>query len=294
MISTGGDDGLVSKRKRVRGKVGDPSKHPELKKVNGFFNSELQADNGDWIIGAYWPSGTTKRLWYPMPLEWPSHGTGSAQMVGKRIRVKMLRLKGFVLSSPFLIMQVRWRIVLYRCLKSFVNSTETYNMNWVSYNYKKWYDMTSTDTGALQLAAWQNYYASFFDQEAINRRELKRRILVKGVLNPNEDIGNYRNALHEITGGSNTLNVLPYYSTGVYQRHFEAQDVGNAMNMKSAFPIDVTVEMNDNVDCDQYRYILQIESDTVMGQTDQGAFATSQANANFIFYLVPQIYFTDE
>lgn len=306
MITNGGDAGLVSKRKRVRGKVGDPSRHAELKMINGFDLDPANMHSGSSIYGVHLPNagvGPAKVLWYPYKLEWPEVGAGPNNRVGKRIRVKMIRLKGFVHSSPFLITQVRWRIVLYRCLKHFEEEegqqVERYNMGWVDWNYENFHNMElPNDPGDVQAAAVFNYYASYFNKEAIQRREIKRRILVKGVLNPSSDIGNYNNASHTFSGtlGDAQLfgQISSYKSTGTYQHHFSDLSISDPANMQAAFPIDITVEMNDNIDCELYRYVFQIESDTVIGQNAAGVFSTAINTSNFIFYIVPHIYYTDE
>lgn len=303
MISNGGDAGLVSKRKRIRGKVGDPAKHPELKMINGF--TTQQATNmyaGVNIYGTHPTTSAVRTVWRPQILQWPVVGAQSYERIGKRIRVKMIRLKGCLLVSPFLIMQVRWRIVLNRCLKNYEmeNQTEVekYDMNWVKENYMNFHSMTYSSVQDQQEAAYLNYYATFFSKEAIEARELKRRILVKGVMNPAADIGNYASENTSVTGTIGDTNVVLNVGAqrfeGKFQHHVSGEGINAPVNMYAAFPIDVTVEMNDNVDCELYRYILQIETDTVVGQNVNGTFSTGTTFSNFLFFLVPHIYYTDE
>lgn len=302
MISNGGDAGLVSKRKRIRGKVGDPSKHPELKMINGFNLGPATMYTGVNIYGTHPVTSAVKTVWSPHMLQWPAVGAESYERIGKRIRVKMLRLKGCLLVSPFLIMQVRWRIVLNRCLKNYelVSGTEVekYDMDWVKENYMNFHPMTYSAVEQQQEAAYLNYYATFFSKEAIEARELKRRILVKGVMNPASDIGNYTAENASVTGTIGDTNVVltvgGHGYEGRFQHHIAGQGINAPVNMYAAFPIDVTVEMNDNVDCELYRYVLQIETDTVIGQNVNGSFSTGTTFSNFLFFLIPHIYYTDE
>lgn len=297
-----GGQGQVSKRKRVKGKIGDPNDKPELK-----FCSCIDSSNTSQYVGAYFPGIHNNALsgpqvWKPYMLQWPAEGTGSDERVGKMIRVKYLRIKGYATSSPFLIDQVRWRLVLYRTKKNYITEggliTEGYGMDWLYEMYRKTYNLDDNSVSEAQLACVNMYYMSYFNPDVMRDNDTKRRILMKGIFNPNEDIGNFTDPQHTITGsaggGAASLVVPAHTIRGYFQRHFSGVDVGHVANMNCSFPIDLTVTLNDNVNVEDYRYVIVFESDCIIGQSPTGDFVRDPANANYIFALVAQIYYTDD
>lgn len=307
MLNTGGQ-GQVSKRKRVKGKIGDPNDKPELKFCSCIDNGATVTYGNVYIPGVHGTStldarsSNSPQVWRPYWLQWPQEGTDFDERVGRRIKVKYLRIKGYATSSPYLIDQVRWRLVLYRTKRNFItvagSLVEGYPMEWVYDLYRKTYNLEDATTSEAQLAAVNMYYMSFFNPLNMKDNDTKRRILMKGMFNPQSDIGNYKVPQHAITGssgaGTAAMSVAGYTATGYMQRHFGGVDIGHVANMNASFPIDLTVTLNDNVDCSEYRYVLMIETDCIIGQTPLGEFDRDPSNANYIFSLVAQIYYTDD
>lgn len=324
MISTGGE-GKVSARKRLRGKIGDPSAHPELKQYNLvdastgatlFYSSQL-------FYGIYVrEESNAAGIWTPVPLRWPALSNSNSGRIGKRIRIKYLRLKGFIGSSPFLTNQVRYRLVLYRTRRNLVGTEEVYDQAWLASLYHKYYNMESyaTNTGLIMNASVNNYYCSFFDPDALKAKDCKRRVLLKGIIKPSQDLGYYMWSANDpgylrtvptvgqnidtITGQAAgsiqrgaQFQIGPAHDISVFgrrQKHNISGPIPSEVNCKAFFPIDVTVNMNDNVDCWEYRYVLVLESDWAIGQSDEGVYDIGQNVSNFILSLTPQIYFTDD
>lgn len=305
MLNTGGQ-GQVSKRKRVKGKIGDPNQKPELKFCSCIDNSATGNYGCIYVPGIHGQSTgggqTNPQVWRPYYLQWPNEGTDFDERIGRRIKVKYLRIKGFATSSPYLIDQVRWRLVLYRTKKHYKevagSTAELYDMEWLYDLYRKKYNLENGTDSEAQLAAVQMYYMSFFNPLNMKDDDTKRRILMKGIFNPQADIGNYKVPLHNITGNSGAgtaqLAVTAHVIQGYMQRHFTGVDVGHVANMNCSFPIDLTVTLNDNVDCTEYRYVLVFETDCIIGQSPLGEFDRTSANANYIFGIVAQIYYTDD
>lgn len=296
-METGGE-GLISKRKRVRGKIGNPSKKPELK----FCNVAILGDKYSIfnINGVAARNIEVAGVWRPYPLNWPAVGAGSDQRIGKRIRVKYLRLKGFVASSPYLIQQVRYRIVLYRTKKHFSEDdgvTEVYDEDWKHLIYNNYHTLDSADSAVIQRDTVHNFYMSFIDQQNMKDTDCKRRILIKGLLKPREDIGNYSNSSATITGTMGNQSIAltrsTFTSSGKFIKHFAA-DINTVENMEAYFPIDLTVDLNDNVDCEEYRYVIMVESDVGIGQNAVGDYSYAQVSANYFFRFIPQIYYFDD
>lgn len=349
MISTGGE-GKVTARKRLRGKIGNPSSAPELKSYNAFaavpapenYYAELH------ITGVYAPSGSMGCVWYPIALTWPQVGALNYQRVGNKIRVKYLRFKGYVASSPYLIQQVRYRFVLYRLRKQ-----GSYNMFWLQSLYKNFLlPDAAADASNLQSIMVGNYYNSFMDPDAMKAQECKRRVLFKGLLKPSADIGNYSIRIGGVklqtsytspdnvdaisgqvwgstfqvgqasstgyfnapTSGSIplpsasenvdlnihryskplTTNTSTIASIGTYQPHDPESALPSPINSKAYFPIDFVINMNDNINCEEFRYILVVESDVGVGQNALGEFDSSNASSNYFFRVTPHIYYTDD
>lgn len=327
MISTGGE-GKVSGHKRLRGKIGNPYNAPELKTFN-----LMDTSNGSHIayhqdvLGVY-ISDTSDPfgVWKPIRTIWPPLGNTSHSRIGKRIKVKYLRIKGYVASSPFLITQVRWRLVLYRTLRNLVNGIEVYNQAFLSSLYVSYRNPEDAQYGgtsaALERSTVHNFYESIFNQDAMKVRDCKRRVLVKGLLKPSADIGDYK--IPTNSGPSGYLRTVPVvganedtiagqaagtitraaqYNTGVnievpivgeYLLHNTTVGIDEEVNAKAFFPIDVTVTMNDNIDVAQYTYIFVFESDWGVGQNTGGYYGHTAEYSNYMFSFVPQIYYTDD
>lgn len=353
MITTGGE-GKVPPRKRIRGKIGDPSSAPELKTHNLLRNDDDPNDtfySGTMIYGVW--TNTAEGLWYPTAGHWPTVGTGAHQRIGKKIRVKLLRLKGYVAYSPYLITQVRYRIVMYRTRRAGTYS----HSDWLVPMYSEFGDLNVPNN----MNGWQNYcvrdyYCSFFDREYLKQHDIKRRVLFRGIIQPQPDIGNYKMQLAAWAGmfaygdNASVVNSLTtgkecgtivlagqsgsggYFNTssldtavqniqlntstslqnipmvfnepaktfsGEFQKHYvsgqgEDYDAVTPVNQRGFFPIDLTVHMNDNVDCEQYDYVFVVESDWCCGQNERGVFAHTKAKTNFNFFFIPQIYYTDD
>lgn len=324
MISTGGE-GKISARKRLRGKIGDPSTHPELKQFNLFDSSANQGQFYATLMfyGIYAAESTNAAgIWTPVACRWPLLSTGTSGRIGKRIRVKYLRIKGYVASSPFLMTQVRYRLVLYRSRKNLDGQNEVYNQAWLAGLYHKYMNMESNSANSevMQKACAQNYYESFFDPDALHSRDCKRRVLFKGLLKPSPDPGNFRWLANDtgylrtvpivganidtITGqAAGSLTREAQFQTGpganinlsgAYQLHNSDAAIATEVNSKAFFPIDITVNMNDNIDTWEYRYIFVLESDWAVGRDGSGNYDHSTAVSNFILSLTPQIYYTDD
>lgn len=330
MISTGGE-GKISAKKRLRGKIGDPSAHPELKQFNmadttsgaTAFYSSIK------FYGIYAAESTNAAgIWSPVAVRWPVLGPANGGRIGKRIRIKYLRLKGYVASSPFLMTQVRYRLVLYRTRRNVPSGgSEVYNQEWLNSLYHKYYNMETqlADSQVMQYACAQNYYASYFDPDALKSKDCKRRVLFKGLLKPSPDPGNYK----WLSSDAGYLRTVPVVGanidgltigsgegatpgeitrasqfqtgpaaditlSGAYQLHNSDAAISTEVNSKAFFPIDITVNMNDNVDTWEYRYVLVLESDWAVGRDASGVYDHTTAVSNFILSITPQIYYTDD
>lgn len=327
MISTGGE-GKISAKKRLRGKIGDPSTKPELKQYNLLDSSQGDLNRMyDTVVfyGTYLPDNNSQfGVWEPLMCRWPPLGQGMSSRIGKRIRVKYLRIKGYVSASPFLTNQVRYRLVLYRTRANQVNGVETYNQAWLASLYKHYHNYQDTDMSAtaLQTRAARNYYMSVFDKDSLQAKDCKRRVLCSGLLKPSADIGNYTIPANSATQGyfltkpdnapSNIdtitgqaagqiergaqfiTSVTDIPLRGTFQRHVATADLYEDVNAFSFFPVDITVSMNDNVDTYEYRYILVLESDWAIGQQETGLYSNGNAYSNFKMRICPQIYYFDD
>lgn len=360
MISTGGE-GKISAKKRLRGKIGDPSKKPELKQYNLMDTSEGDLSKlyqSVILHGVYIPESHTdyKGIWRPLACNWPRPDVGMMGRIGKKIRIKYLRIKGYVAASPFLVTQVRYRLVLYRTRTNLVNGVERYDQAWLKTLYKAYNNMETdipeATIRAVQLCCTENYYMSVFDKDELKSKDCKRRVLLSGLLKPNADIGNYQ----ILTGGirlatgylstdntdtivgnvygstfqvgqqsatgyfnaptsgsiplptpsdnvelhlqhsaiSSTTNSEVVHMSGQFQKHVAEAALYDDVNSRAFFPIDITVNMNDNVDCYEYRYVLVLESDWAVGQTPSGLFQPNVNASNFKMKICPQIYYFDD
>lgn len=358
MITTGGE-GKVPPRKRIRGKIGNPSSAPELKSHNLLVNgvdTNVTFYNRRNVFGVY--NGTSTGIWFPIAGQWPQEGSGSHQRIGNKIRVKMLRIKGLVGYSPYLITQVRYRIVLYRTRHIPEYNFETF----IAPLYSALSVYTGADTVATrQNSTTYNYYCSYFNNDVMKENEIKRRVLFRGMIKPQPDAPNFKLAAHNLPGefasSANPVQIsyttdgkvwgsiytiqqgglgqeTSYFNTdsthptlgvnnvaaasttsiqhipmgfavpeqvysGEFQKHYTyAQgEVGSAadpVNNRGFFPIDLTVAMNDNIDCSKYDYVFVIEADWAIGQDPQGVFAADEAHSNFFIKFVPHIYYTDD
>lgn len=331
MITTGGE-GKVPSRKRVRGKIGDPSNAPELKThnllVNGNDDDATTYFNYKSSYGVF--TNDSRGTWYPIRCYWPVEGSGSHQRIGKKIRVKFLRLKGFVTYSPYLITQVRYRVVLYRTLKA-----AAYNfLDFIKPMYRGFKDLSAGPSIAdLQGSCTLDYYMSYFNTDYLKSHEIKRRVLYRGLIKPQVDVPNFAHNTYDVssttegkvvgniftvgqeggaTGYFNSTNLVAGQTNvqlattssvpqvgyvGAFQPHVVtgAEDSPTAIcNQRGFFPIDLTVTMNDNVDCTKYDYVFVVESDWAIGQSPMGEFSNQVVHSNFFLDLLPHIYYTDD
>ena len=197
MITTGGE-GKVPPRKRMRGKIGNPSAAPELKTHN-LLRADVDTAQTFYDLtickGVY--TNSANGVWYPLVCNWPTVGTSAHQRIGNKIRVKLLRLKGYVAYSPYLITQVRYRIVLYRT-KHFQNFTHT---QFIAPMYNAFIDIHNAgDTDAKQRAAATNFYMSFFNKDYMQQNEIKRRVLFRGMIKPQPDVPDFQFAEKQWAG----------------------------------------------------------------------------------------------
>lgn len=351
MITTGGE-GKVPPRKRVRGKIGNPRNAPEIKMHNLWNNVTDTAQSyysNRNIIGVFTQEDRNS-VWWPLQTYWPTVGNTQFNRIGRKIRVKFLRLKGFVYYSPYLITQVRYRIVLYRC-----KTAQTFNHSvWLQSLYACFNPLTDANSvDDMEGRCVFNYYMSWFDNDKLRELDCKRRVLYKGLIKPQADIGNYNNNSMQMnsTVGSETsiissdtygkvfgpmatnsaqangyfngataatvnpnistetstlVNDLPIKTTipqitwfGKFQQHYSsgnpsAYDAVTPGNQRGFFPIDVTVDMNDNIDCEEYSYVFVVESDWCIGQDAAGSFGYVKARTNFGLTFTPQIFYTDD
>lgn len=357
MITTGGE-GKVAPRKRLRGKIGNPSSAPELKTHN-LLREDVDSNETFYEMnltkGVY--TNSTAGVWYPIVGHWPTVGTGVHQRIGNKIRVKLLRLKGYVSYSPYLITQVRYRIVLYRT-KNFANFT---HLTWIIPMYSAFANIHGPNSvDGKQRACTADFYCSFFNKDYMRENEIKRRVLFRGMIKPQPDIGNFnvnghqwigeiapgndptvvstttsgkhfgkiwtkvqQGTLYEsnsyfnednatdaptnVTLGSSTglhhipvaINEPQKQAFGLFQPHYSTTngsvyDAATAGNQRGFFPIDITVHMNDNIDCEKYKYVFVVESDWCIGQDLNGTFGFAENLSNFFISFIPQVYYTDD
>lgn len=283
-METNGGEGKISGRKRLRGKIGNPTALPEIKVHNLLVSGNDNLENfwTDKTVFGSFPN-TNLGVWYPIDLKWPSEGSGPHQRIGRKIRVKFLRLKGYVAYSPYLITQVRYRIVLYRCHNQ-VNWTHS---SFIVPMYGRFASMTAQGMSSLEIqnACVWNYYCAIFSNTYMKQSGIKRRVLSKGVIKPQADVPDYYNP-------NGTLLM-----SGEFQRHKSATALANndsPANQRGFFPIDITVNMNDNIECPTQSYVIVVEADWCIGQTPQGTFGAETGYQNFYFSFIPHLYYTDD
>lgn len=238
-METTGGEGKISGRKRLRGKIGNPSTAPELK-MHNLINVGDDTAQTLWIDRAFYGSFTRDDtgVWYPWKCNWPQMGISNHTRIGKNIRVKYLRVKGYVAYSPYLITQVRYRIVLYRHEPFGILSYDSFTQKL----YSNAANMNENGLNSLQIQdrCCFNYYCGEFSKIFLKDNGIKRRVLAKGVIKPQADVPDFYNNNGQLVYSGQFLKHRD--ASG----HVASQD--QPSNSRGFFPIDITVNMNDRVE----------------------------------------------
>lgn len=272
--------------KRLRG---DASKMgPEVKKYNAFetgANQQALLTSHDFVNVVHGNSVSTSVNYYPMYLNWPTIGNTDHQRVGSRINLKAFRFKGWITLQPNQLTQIRWRMVLCR-----LDIPANVTVGFAQERYLRQYTnsdftlpSTTFDQTTYMTWARHNFYKKFKD---VSNKDFKAKVIASGVLPPTSTYKKMYMHLSGSIAGQNA-SLITMSADPAYVMNVHAANAGY-------LPFDVTVKINDNIDCDKdlRRYYIVLECDTGYGWNDTGT--PVGTNPGILINCYARTYFTDE
>lgn len=265
-------------KKRMRG---DIIRGPEIKKWNAFNggNAYVSVDFANLISVASPVFG----CYQPCRIQWPSLGTGAGARIGTRINFLGFRLKGWLTLAATQLKAIRWRLMLVRM--DMPNGTYTFDA--ASYLGQFSNADTSIPSSFVQANyetfCRHNFYKKFKD---VSNTVFKTKVIASGSLPATNEYKKFYTHLMGTYDGKQILlgssTAYPGYIMGVH-----SSNVGY-------IPIDVTVKLNDTVDCveDQRRYYIVLETDCGYGWNDEGV--PNGTVAGFTANMYCRGYYTDD
>lgn len=266
-------------KKRMRG--GDIIRGPEVKKWNALLGSTATPPTSyDFVNNVIGRSSGTATNFYPQDILWPSVGTGANQRIGNRIDFKALRLKGWITLAADQLNQIRWRLVL--CRLDIPAGSVTFNAN----NYLSQFVNSDTnvpttfDQTRINTFCRHNFYKKF---KNVENKDFKCKVIASGCLPPTNEYKKLFLGLTGTVGGSTSV------LTSTSESHITNVHTENC----GYIPIDVTVVINDTIDCavGNRHYYLVLEADHGFGWTNQGTASGSEIGLLLNFYA--RGYYTD-
>lgn len=272
--------------KRFRGDKGKPG--PEIKKYNCLASEELAQTtltSYDFVNNIRPSASDLNPAYLPVAINWPLDGSRPEQRIGSRITLNAIRFKGWVSPHSMQVVQIRWRLILFR-IDGLPGAT--FNMDQAGY-IQQWSNGDDTLPGAtFNLQTYgsycrHNFYKKF---KNVDNKDFKAKVIAQGCLPPQAD---YKRLQLQLTGTiagnqavMSTVNAAnPSFLISPGQENF------------GYMPIDVTVKINDTVDCEKNlrRYFVVLESDVGYGWSTAGA--PQNGSAGMVINMYARAYFTD-
>lgn len=272
--------------KRLRG--GKSKLGPEVKKYNAFGTDALTQStltSHDFVNTIYGGTPTVSPNYYPLVLNWPTIGSGEFQRVGSRINLRAIRFKGWITLSSTQATQVRWRMVLFRLEVPVGADLDVDQVTYLSQysNADIVVPSSSFDSDLYASFARHNFYKKF---KNVDNKDFKAKVIASGVLPSSANVkklqfsllGNMGQQQIGLSTASQTTNVI----------------VKKHENNFGYLPLDVSVKINDNVDCDKglRRYFVCFECDCGYGFSDW--LAPLQSKPSMLVNCYARAYFTEE
>lgn len=286
---------FTKKRKRMNGT--NNVKKAEIKQWNPRGPNELDGYGGvkmSNLLTRTLNLVTSSSSWLPQRIYMPSVGAASYQRIGKRIFLKYLRFKGYVMVYQKMIVGVRWRLRLLRTDNYvFTTPADAQRAQEAIIQYLQLY--RNNETYAIGEASWDNansirtisthnYYKTIKNVD--NNNIMSSKIIASGYIPYGErDV----RVKYE---GSLTGNSAGVISLSGFQHYNSSFDGG-----RYCIPLDVKVKCNDYVNDEDVRYYYVLETDCGCGinYSADGEPFTTMATANPLFEVSFFIrgYFTD-
>lgn len=266
-------------KKRMRGEL---VKGPEIKKWNAFMGSGQTLSSINFVNTLIAAGANTANSYVPQTIVYPSAGNSDSYRVGNRINLLGIRFKGWIAIASDQIMQIRWRLNLVRVDipdQSFVFSRVSYLQQFENADTSV---PSSFDIASFGTFSRHNFYKKFKD---VNNKAFKCKTLASGVVPATNDYRRIRlSLLGSIAGQTASLNTTtqnPSY-------------VGTIRSEPAGYiPIDISVKLNDTVDClaNLRRYYVVLETDVGYGWDGEGA--ASGSDPALVFNMYARGYYTD-
>lgn len=264
-------------KKRMRG--GEIIRGAEVKKWNALYGNNTY-DSYDFVNNLFGRHNGTGTNFYPQEIKWPVAGTQQGSRIGARIDFRALRLKGWITLAPDQVKQIRWRL----CLCRIDMPPSTFDFD--SHAYLTQFSNADTtvpttfDQTRLNSFCRHNFYKKF---KNVDNDSFKWKVLASGCLPPTNQ---YRKLFLHLSGTVNGSTAMLQTSSDSFTSDIHTENAGY-------IPIDVTVAINDTVDCigGCRRYFVVLEADCGFGWTNQGAADQSEIGVLLNFYA--RGYYTD-
>lgn len=266
-------------KKRLRGEI---VRGPEIKKWNAFMGSGNSISSIDFINTLTGAGANTANSYVPQQIVYPVAGNSDSYRVGSRINLLGIRFKGWIAVASDLIMQIRWRLNLVRVDipdESFIFSRTTYLQQFTNSDISV---PGSFDILTYGTFSRHNFYKKFKD---VNNKSFRCKTIASGVVPATNDYRRIRlTLLGSIAGQTASLNTTtqnPSY-------------VGTVRSEPAGYiPIDVSVKLNDTVDCvsNLRRYYIVLETDVGYGWDSDGT--ATGSDAALVLNMYARGYYTD-
>lgn len=273
--------GVAKGTKRLRG---DGRQKTEIKKYNPF-NVAYPERSINIYNTNYSTLNDAFPVFSPIPLYYPTVGDASIQRIGNKIYMKYIRFKGYFELLNRMVCPVRWRLCLMRV--DFNTDVQvTITQNWYLGHFLFCDTTVQNSTVGVDAAlSWSrhNFYKKVKD---VNDKTFKRKVIASGFF---PAVNNHMNYEGQFVG---TMGDAPMSGTFDFNG-FNASHHGGFVGY---VPVDVTVKLYDNVDCNRNlrRYYLIFETDNCIGyDADLTPMTGSLAGSVVRLSLHALTYFTD-
>lgn len=192
-------------------------------------------------FGTNWPANNSRNsyaaCWEMLRQTWPSEGTGANQRIGDKINAKGMRIKGWIEVQDCLVCPVNLKLTVIQLYSHYSTITPTkYDMFW------KWViDPNQAAAKTCIEYMRSNYYTMCRASDADgDGKQFKINTVWKTTLQPG---GHTANGLDTPLPSTNTATTNNLWEFRV------SRPLSNAVAYN--IPIDIVVDMNQTVDCEE-------------------------------------------
>ena len=263
-MSTGNNQGdtLISKKRKrkVAGYV-HPNK-PEIKKFDFFtggapFTGTYRLHDAREFLSTFEPhepDADQVGCWTMVSMTDPSEGTTSYQRVGMKYFLKYMKIKGHIALSPKLPFTIHYKLLLIKSDSAYASRDAFFAMNFSNYE-----PLVSSSFSNIERFCRHNFYKTYKWPEGMSNNRTSVTVVSSGTLSPVDYIVKPSKA--------STLGQSPSYTytQADFLRFGNSQAESDEVNQVCYLPLNVSVQVNDNVTVGNTKFWLMLVTDHGVG-----------------------------